>query len=722
MLVLVRTAKMSVLRLYVVSVLSASALGGVAAAEEAGALDKVTVTATRVEAHSYDVPASISSVSGETFREASLGVNLADDMGEVPGLLARNRNNYAQDQQISIRGYGANSAFGIRGVRVYQDGMPASSPDGQGQVSQFNLDTASRVEVLRGPFSALYGNSAGGVIQIFTADGHDPTELRAGVAYGSFDTLRAGVNANGTVGDFGYNVGFTHFDIDGYRDHSAARNESFNGKLNYSINDANKLTLLMNVVSRPDSDDPLGLTQAQFNADPQQTDAAAINFNTRKSLQQEQVGLVYDLKVTDQQSVRVLGYYGQRTVEQFLSIPVATQAPATNAGGVVDLDREYGGGDARWTWQGALAGKPMSWVVGVTYDRQNEHRRGYNNFVGAGPTITLGVKGNLRRDENNIVYNIDEYVQGSWEFAADWSLMIGARHSDIEFDSQDHYIVTGNPDDSGKLSYGATSPVAGLMYKATDWLHAYASYGQGFQSPLGSELAYRADGGTGLNPNLAAARSDNAELGAKMQFAANWNVEAALFQALTEDEIVVNTNAGGRSTYQNSGRTKRSGAELSVDYRFASDWQWQLAYTYLDATYTDAYTTCTAAPCTVAGAANKAIVAAGNRLPGIPKNNIYSAIRWGSDLGLYASINFQYLSDVAVNDLNTIAAPSYELVGANGGYRVEVGSVHLDGFVRVNNALDKDYVGSIIVNDGNSRYFEPGSGLAVLVGINASWK
>jgi iron complex outermembrane receptor protein len=389
---------------------------------------------------------------------------------------------------------------------------------------------------------------------------------------------------------------------------------------------------------------------------------------------------------------------------------------------VVDLEREYGGGDARWSWAGSLLNKPMSWVLGVTYDRQNEHRRGYTNFVGTPPNQTLGVKGALKRDENNIVYNFDEYLQGSWDFAANWSAMVGVRHSDIQFDSQDHFIVTGNPDDSGKLSYGATSPVAGLMYKPADWLHAYASYGQGFQSPLGSELAYRADGITGLNTNLKAAHSKNAELGAKMQFASAWSIEAALFQALTEDEIVINTNSGGRSTYQNSGRTTRRGAELSVDYRFASNWRWQVAYTYLDATYTDAYTTCTAAPCTAASPNNKATVAAGNRLPGIPKNNFYTALRWGADVGLYASINFQSLSDIAVNDLNTIAAPAYEIVGADAGYGIELNSLRLDAFVRVNNALDEAYVGSIIVNDGNGRFFEPGSAVGVLAGVSVRWK
>src|SRR5262245_41148340 len=339
---------------------------GARAVSEDAAPQEIVVTATRLAVSPFDVPAAISSVPAEQLRYDALGVNLADHVTSVPGLLARNRNNYAQDQQISIRGIGANSAFGIRGVRVYQDGLPATGPDGQGQVSQFNLDSAERVEILRGPFSALYGNSSGGVIQVFTADGKAPGQIRSGVAYGSFDTFRAGVNASGATGALGYNLDFTHFAVDGYRDHSSARNESFNGKVDYSLNENNRLAFIANIVSRPDADDPLGLTPAQFEANPNQTAAVATQFDTRKSLKQEQGGLVYDLTLTDTQSVRLLGYYGHRSVEQFLSIPVATQTPATSAGGVVDLNRKFGGADARWSWEGELAGRPLSWVVGAS--------------------------------------------------------------------------------------------------------------------------------------------------------------------------------------------------------------------------------------------------------------------------------------------------------------------------------------------------------------------
>ncbi len=688
-------------------------MSGAFAAEDLP-LQQIVVTATRLAVDPFEIPASISSVQAGQLRNDALGVNLSDDIGTVPGLLARNRNNYAQDQQVSIRGIGANSAFGIRGVRVYQDGIPATGPDGQGQVSQFNLDSASRIEVLRGPFSALYGNSSGGVIQIFTADGRGPLQVRTSAAYGSFDVFRAGIDASGSEGSLGYNLDYTHFSVDGYRDHSSAKNDSFNGKVDYTINDASRLAVIANVISRPDAQDPLGLTPAEFAVDPQATDPAAERFNTRKSLQQQQGGAIYDLTLSDSQSVRLLGYYGHRTVKQFLSIPSASQGSPRSSGGVVDLDRDFGGADARWSWKGSLAGGAMTWVAGVSYDRQNELRRGYNNFIGT----TLGVQGLLRRNENDIARDLDEYVQGSWDFAPDWSLLAGIRRSDVNFDSEDHYIVPGNGDDSGSVSYGATSPVAGLVFKPNDWLRLYASYGQGFQTPLGSELAYRADGGSGLNILLKPARSGNGELGMKLQMDPGLQAGLAVFQALTRNEIVLNTNIGGRSTYQNASRTRRQGLEASLDWRFTPDWHLQLAYTYVNAYYSDAYLTCFAAPC----AAPSVPVEAGNRLPGVPRSNLLATVHWGQDSGLHASASAQYVSVIAVNDTNSVFAPSYAVFGVDAGYGMNLRSVTANVFLRLNNLANRRYVGSVIVDDGNSRFFEPAPGFNVLGGFTVTWK
>ena len=683
-------------------------------ATEAPALSDVVVTATRVQASTFDVPASISDVPAAELREDAIGVNLADDIDFVPGLLARNRNNYAQDQQISIRGIGANSTFGIRGVRIYQDGIPQTGPDGQGQVSQFNLDSAQRIEVLRGPFSALYGNSSGGVIQIFTADGSSPGEARTDVGYGSFGTFRAGVDASDATGPVDYNVAFTHFFFEGYRPHQSARSESFNGKVDYAFGDRSKLTFIANVLSRPDSNDPLGLTAAEFAANPDQTDPAALKFNTRKSLQQQQGGLILDLGLSERQSVRLMGYFGHRSVLQFLSIPVGAQKPPTSSGGVVDLDRDFGGADARWTWQGPLAGRPLSWVVGASYDTQNELRRGYDNFAAG----MLGVAGALRRNENDIARNIDEYTQASWEFVPRWTLTAGLRHSEVRFLSQDHFITATNGNDSGAVTYTATSPVAGLLFAARPWVHLYASYGQGFQTPIASELAYRPDGGPGLNFGLRPARSDNGEIGAKLRLRRDLSAEVAAFDTRTHDEIVVATNLGGRSTYENAGRTRRSGVEASLDYRFAGDWRAQAAYTYVDAIYIDAYQTCAGSPC----ARSNQLVASGNRLPGVPHHDAYARIEWGRPLGWRASLAGQYIGAIAVNDANSEFAQSYPVLDASGGYAADLGATRLSVFLRLNNILDRRYAGSVIVDDGNGRYFEPAPGFNVFAGLTATFR
>ena len=679
-----------------------------------GGLGDIVITATRVQVPAFDVPASISDVPAAALREDALGVNLSDDIGFVPGLLARNRNNYAQDQQISIRGIGANSTFGIRGVRIYQDGIPQTGPDGQGQVSQFNLDSAQRVEVLRGPFSALYGNSAGGVIQIFTADGTSPGEVRTSMGYGSFGAFRAGIDASDAMGPLAYNVGFTHFFVAGYRPHESARNESFNGKVDYTLGSRAKLTFVANVLSRPDSNDPLGLTAAEFAANPHGTDPAALLFNTRKSLQQQQGGLILQLELTDRQSLRLMGYYGHRSVLQFLSIPVRAQKSPTSSGGVVDLDRTFGGGDVRWTWEGPLAGRPLSWVAGLSYDTQNELRRGENNFVGT----TLGVLGTLRRNENDIARDIDEYTQASWELVPSWTLTAGVRHSEVRFLSEDHYITPTNGNDSGEVTFTATSPVAGLLFAARPWLHLYASYGQGFQTPLGSELAYRPDGAPGLNFALRPARSDNGEIGAKMRLRRDLSAELAVFNTRTRNEIVVATNVGGRSTYQNAGRTRRSGAEASLDYRLSAAWRARLAYTYVDALYVDGYLTCASTPC----AAPNQPVASGNRLPGVPHGDGYASVEWGQPLGWRGSLTGQYISAIAVNDANSQFAAAYPVFDASGGYAAQLGSTRLSLFLRLNNLLNRRYAGSIIVDDGNGRYFEPAPGFNVFAGLTAAFR
>ncbi|MDF4003701.1 TonB-dependent receptor [Luteibacter sp. PPL552] len=691
----------------------ALALPAVATAQDVPRLGAVVVTATRTAQSPYDVPAAIDSVP--TPPDGTLDVNLSERLQSIPGVTARDRQNYAQDTQISIRGFGARSTFGIRGIRLYTDGIPATMPDGQGQVTHFNLDSAERVEVLRGPFSALYGNASGGVIQLFTADGTEPPTYRVGVAGGSNGNLRVSANARGVEGPVDYNVDVTHFRTDGYRDHSAARRESGNAKLGWTIDDDTKLTLVLNAVDIPDAQDPLGLTRAQYRADPRQVAPVARTFDTRKSADQQQAGVIWDQRIDASNSLRVMAYYGQRSVTQYLSIPVATQVSQPgNAGGVVDLANAYGGGDARWTWRDTLAGKPFELAAGVAYDNQHQHRQGDENFVGT----ALGVRGALRRDEIDRVFNVDEYAQATWRVADDWTLMGGVRHSDVRFRSTDRYIAPGNPDDSGTVRYTATTPVGGVLWRATPWAHVYANWGRGFETPTFSELGYRADRGAGLAFNLKPSHSNNMEVGLKLQPAETLSAGVAVFRADSDDELAVETNLGGRTTYQNIARSRRQGIEASFDDEVARDLHLVASYTRLLASFRSPFLTCVSAGCR----APDTPVAAGTRIPGVPRGLGYAAIKYGGERGWQATLDANAVGATPVNDLGTEAAPGYALFGVGAGYVFDHGPWRVNTFGRLDNLADRHVIGSVIVNDGNGRYYEPAPGRTFLVGVDVTWR
>jgi iron complex outermembrane recepter protein len=691
----------------------ASALGAVnASAQPPDQPADIVVTATRTAMNPFDVPASVDRIGQDQISDGRQQVNLSESLGGVPGLIARDRQNYAQDVQISVRGFGARSTFGIRGVRAYVDGIPATLPDGQGQVSNIDLSSADRIEILRGPFSALYGNSSGGVIQVFTEQGAGPPTLSVGATVGSDGQEHPSLKIGGSTDSFDYLASFSHFQTDGYRDHSAAQRDIGNVKLGWKLGDADKLTLVVNSVDLPEAQDPLGLTRAEFEADPRSVDPVAILFNTRKTVHQTQEGLTYEHRVNDSNNFQVLVYSGDRSTVQFQSIPVGPQASPTQPGGVIDLARNYSGLDARWTSNLSMLARPLTLVGGVTYDKLDEHRRGFQNFIGT----TLGVEGALRRDENNNADSFDQYLQASWDLSKRVTLDAGLRRVSISFDSHDHYIVGPNGDDSGSADFSATLPAVGVLFALSDRVHFYVTAGRGFETPTLNELAYQPSGQGGLNLALKASTSDNTEVGVKTRLGQSGQLSAAVFQTNTADEIVTQTNSGGRSTYQNAGATRRRGTEISWSRSFATDWRSLVSYTWLDAIYKDGFYTCAGTPCTTP----TRLIPSGNKIPGVPKQVIYGTVGWERPEGWRMSLEGRYLTKVFVNDLNSDAAAAYALASVSGGYQAKVGSWQLDAFVRCDNLFDRNYAGSVIVNEGNSRFFEPAPQRTWLVGLSGS--
>lgn len=678
----------------------------------------IVVTATRVEQNSFDLPVSIDVVDAETIHDGRQQVNLSETAARIPGVVVANKFNLAQDLAISTRGFGARSAFGVRGVRLYADGIPLSMPDGQGQTGTFNLDTAKQIEFMRGPFSALYGNSSGGVVQILTRDGAKEPTISGGITFGSFNTQRESLTLEGQEGDLNYVLNGSHLSTDGYRDHSEATRDMLHTKLSYKASVATKVTLVASALNQHDSQDPLALTPAQFKVDPQQAGTNAELTDARANKKQVQAGLVIEHAISEQETVSLMGYFGTRTSDGYLALSTVTgsgTSKVTHTGRLSAIDREFGGLDAKWTYKDNLAGKPYSIVAGLNYDRMKDDRTQLPTDSG----VTFPV---LKRDETQTVHNFDQYLQTTFEPTDRWLLAAGLRHTKIKFNVDDKMpvVLPNDPDSSGSLEYSNTSPVLGTTFKVTPTFNLYANYGEGFETPTFIEMTYVGNPipvGAGPNLNLKASKSKNYEIGAKAFVSNNTKVNLALFKVKTEKEIVVDQGQGTTASFKNAGDTERNGLEISIDSALPHNIGFYVAYTLMNAEFKDAF--CSGSATTPCPLANK--VNSGNKIPGAYTSNTYAEVSWKYPaIGFSTALEGIYFSDVYTNDINKIKADSYAIFNLRGSFTQSMGNWSIGEFARIDNLTDKTYVSSVRVN--TSAAYDSGAPRNWTVGLNANYK
>ncbi len=678
----------------------------------AQSLPDVVISASRSAQSSFDAPAAITSVNRDTIEGAGPQVNLSETLNRVPGLTILNRQNYAQDLQVSIRGFGARSAFGIRGIRLLIDGIPATTPDGQGQGSSVSLTSTERLEVLRGPLALLYGNSSGGVIQAFTRDAPAEPEFDLQYYLGSFGMHRSDWQYAGKLGATGEaNAGvglvadYSTFDTTGFRDNSRTERKQFNAKLSYDLSEQTKFNVVFNQFDMPVAQDPLGLTKAQLDANPAQAGTNAIARSLRKTVVQNQLGssLAYQIDADSAVTARV--YYGTR---DNLGYQAGIAGTSTATGGWVGLNRAYYGVGAQYNASTQVAGTAVKWVAGYEFDRSRETRQ-------AG-TAVLGQKTTTTRDEVNQADNSDLFAQASVLVSEQISLVAGMRSSSVRFSSDDNYLADGNG--SGATSFNATSPVLGLTWHVNPSLNLYANYGKGFESPTLAEVAYKGAGVPAFNTTVNASSSKHVELGAKWLPTPQSRLDFTLFQIDSTDEIVVKSSTGGNSTFQNAPGTTRSGWELSANTLMGSDWRASLAASQIDASYSQAFTSGTTP------------VAAGNKLPGIPQSFMFAELLWKSQgftavskkqavLGTQVGLEFTRAGQIYANDANTSTAiaDGYSIFNAKVSHGWAVGAGSLSAYARIDNLTDQRYVGSVIVNQASSQFFEPAPGKNWTLGL-----
>ena len=666
-------------------------------------LDPIVVSGSPVKTTTFAAPYSVNSVSIDPIKNAQLGVNLSEALAGVPGLVIQNRQNYAQDLQISIRGFGARAAFGVRGIKLIADGIPATDPDGQGQAATFNLDTAERIEVLRGPFAVIYGNSSGGVIQLFSRDGKGDPSVYAGASGGSWGTTKFTTGSEGEVDGVGYVVEASRFQTDVYRQHSAATRYQEFAKVTFQPDSQSRLTLVAGGLDQPDSQDALGVTWASYKQNPRTASPAAIAFNTRKSIDHAQGGAVYERQLGDYNSVETVVYAGDRKVTQFQAIPVGAQLNPTNSGGVVAFDRDFEGVGARWIFQRDAGPGDFSLTAGFDFDRANDDRQGYENFVGP----TLGVQGALRRNEDDLVLSVAPYLQAVW----DWDklqLSAGVRESWVHFNVDDHFLANGN--DSGSVDYSRPTPVFGVLYRLVPKVNLYGSVGEGFETPSLNELFYSGAGG-GFNFHLKAASSLQEELGVKAFVTDSTRVNAAVFQIHTSHELVVASSTGGRTAYDNAGDTLRQGAEFEIESDLTRQLTATGSFTFLRAVYDQSFVS------------SGNTIPDGNHIPGIPEYAAYGQLAWRPLKGLTLAAETIYRSEVFVEDRNTAPpAPAHVLENLWAAADQTFGRWTFSEMFRVDNIADIKHIDSVIIGDTNARYYEPGPARSFFGGVQVSYK
>ncbi len=682
------------------AVLIAGCFGpGIAMAQEAQdaskVLSPVVVTATRVEQDSFDLPMAIDKVEKKDI-DGQLRMTLSESLARVPGITAQNRNQMAQDPQISSRGFGARSSFGVRGIRLYVDGIPLSMPDGIGNPGSIDLDVVGGIEVMRGPFSALYGNSSGGVIQLLTDPAPATPEVSADALFGSFNTRRQSVQAAGTQQGVDYLVNYSNYSSDGFRQHSANDKRQATVKLGLKLQEDTKLTTLINWFDQTALDPggllrtgtastPGALTQNAF-YNPAGAATAALTNRNRVIRSNTQVGFNLEHKIDSNNVLNTVVYAGQRDNLQYLP---------NSASGIA---RDFYGAELRLTNRGDMMGKPYQVTAGLNTGYMIDARLNQTAANGEIQSATAP-----SRDETQKAVNFDQFVQGSWNFAERWDLHAGVRHTNLKQSVVDR--ITSNGDGTGKLRYDRTIPVAGLVFKALPTLNLYVNYGKGFETPTMIEISYdNTTSGTGPNLGLKPSTSTNIEAGTKWMVNDDTRVNLAVFDITTDNEIVVQ----GTSTYtvyNNAGKTQRNGAEISAETRLPNNVTLLLAYTMLDAKF-----------------AQSSAFNAGKSIPGTYASQLYAEAAWRyQPLNFQTAIEVRQNSKTYVKDDNTDFAPGYTTLSLRGSLQQVQGKWRFTEYARIDNLLDEKFIGSVRVNDSLNRFYEPAPGRNWIVGVKANY-
>lgn len=656
-------------------------------------LEELVVIGTRTEQGLGQIPLAISVVNSDVIQRGRQEIALDESLSRIPGIVMQNR---YSDLRISIRGFGSRANFGIRGIKMFSDGIPATLADGQSGTDDLDLGSAQSVEVVRGPSAALYGTASGGVISVTTEEPTEEPFVTSRLIFGEYGHQKYQLKTGGKSGDLGYLINVSHMERTGYRDHEKHQQTLINSKFRYDIDASSDLLIIANAVNSPESRSAGALTLADATADPTQAQARNVSSNAGGTFDAQRLGLVYNKRLDEQRDFSVRGYSAWKDLDAFL--PFGSHIPFVADDGGLALDRIFFGGGFRYTQLGTIGSLPSTLTVGADLDIQQDDRRRFINDA--------GVRGALTLEQEEEAKALGVYFRNEIDLTDSLSLSIGGRYDKIDLEIDDLYLA--NADQSGSLEFSEFNPSLGLLWNTTDNLNLYVNYATAFETPTFTELGNPAQS---LNVNLGgfanvdAQQADSIELGAKGSNATGTLFyDLAMYKMNVDDEIVNVVSIANRAFFENAS-TDRQGLEGQLQAEISQNLKLTLSYTYSDFAF-DSF--------------DSQPDAVGQALPGIPEHQLFAELAYNFNNGGYVVWDAINVGEFTANNAGTLLADDYVISNLRFGtdFTLNGGQQSVSPFLGINNLFDEEYFTNVRINAFGGRAYEPAPGRNLYGGVN----
>ena len=684
----------------------------------------VIISATRSAQPYLEVPFAVESFNIQTIQQGNKLVSLEETLQVVPGLSVNNRNNFALGDRISVRGIGARASFGIRGIKILLDDIPLTMPDGQAQLTNLDLGSTGRIEIIKGPSSSLYGNAAGGVIKIETAEEKKSFIFEPQVVIGSYDFLKVQAKIAGNYNSYNYLLNINKFNSSGFRENSAAEYWALNSINRYRFSDNLKVSTVLNFYDAPYALNPSSLSRALIKKDRTSSRYFVKQQGSGEKTRHGQGGININYKPSESGILKLTVYGLGRLVQN----PIPSR--------IIELERFAGGVRTNYSDKSTFSGKELNWTLGIDAETQSDERIEFaNNGLPSEKVdniknfqVLKSVKyGDKLQQQDEQVYSIGPFANFNFAFLDNWIFTLGGRYDHYVFDVTDHFLSDGS-DDSGTITMNRMSPMSGLLYRFHPAQSLYINYSTAFQTPTTSELGNTPTGQNGLNDDLKPEKIENFEIGVK-GFLTEYNIfyQSVLYYMQIEDMLIpYQSDPSEEIFYRNAGSAKNMGLEFQIDWQMNKNVNLQLSYALMDFVFSDYVISNPASEDALT------INLKDNKIPGVAPSEFYASLTYKHPNSFFTVIQFKWHDAYFTNDYNgggpddNLPRDTY-INKMSSVFNIRTGRtwffdpVNLQIFMGIDNVFNTRYNSSVVPNALNNNFFEPAAGRTWHSGIKLTF-